>query len=45
MAAFFTFDINPSTTVKFSAPYPDPADSAASLVIVTPDSITITLSD
>jgi hypothetical protein len=44
MAAFFTFDINPSTTVKFTAPYPDPAPGA-SLVITTPDSVVITIND
>ena len=45
MAAFFTFDINPSTTIKFSAPYPRPADPAATLVITTPDSVVISISD
>lgn len=45
MAAFFTFDINPSTTVLFSAPYPDPADNAAQLVITTPDNVVITFAN
>ena len=44
MAAFFTFDINPSTTVKFTAPYPDPAPNTT-LVITTPDSVVITIND
>jgi hypothetical protein len=45
MAAFFTFDINPSTTVKFTAPYPDPADASATLVITAPDTVEITIND
>lgn len=43
MAAQITFDINPSDTILFSAFYPDPADTQASLVITTPDSIVLTL--
>jgi len=45
MAAFFTFDINPSTTVKFTAPYPDPAAADATLVITAPDDVEITIND
>ena len=45
MAAFFTFDIVPSTTIRFTAPYPDPSISTASLAITTPDSVVITISD
>ena len=45
MSAFFTFDINPSTTIKFAAPIPDPAANNSSLVIITPDSVTITIAE
>lgn len=43
MSGFFTFDINPSNIIQFSAPYPDPSAAGATLTIVTPDSITIAM--
>jgi len=41
MAAFFTFDINPSNTILFSAPYPNQA-AGTTVAITCPDATVIT---